>query len=99
MPSLTPQKLRELQLYVTEAMVNALRHSGAARLSVSARRTNGEIEVRIGDNGRGFEAGTAVAGQGLAGLSRRAAAIGATHALDSRPGAGTRVTLRLPAPA
>jgi signal transduction histidine kinase len=100
-PGTALQVLRIFQ----EAVVNALRHARAERLTV---RTGEEedaggawVFVEIADDGTGFapgaadEAGRAGGGRGLHNMRRRAAAIGGSLAVDSGPG-GTVVRLRLP---
>ena len=59
-----------------------------------------DVRLTITDDGRGFSPGSvqhAMPGHfGLPGLRARARAIGATLEIDSRPGAGTRVAVRVP---
>jgi signal transduction histidine kinase len=52
--------------------------------------------AEIQDNGRGFVAGQRRKGLGLLGLRERAAATGGTLIIDSAPGHGTRIALRIP---
>jgi signal transduction histidine kinase len=55
------------------------------------------LELAIEDNGQGFELGPEAAGaDGLRNLRQRLAGIGGECRIESRPGAGTRVVLRLP---
>jgi signal transduction histidine kinase len=55
------------------------------------------LEVR--DDGRGFDPGAALGAEhhGLANLRARARSVGGSLVIDSGPGRGTRVILRLPA--
>ena len=60
--------------------------------------------LRIEDDGQGFDPTSAPsyesgAGLGLKGMSERAEIIGGELTLESRPGGGTRVVVRLPADA
>jgi signal transduction histidine kinase len=64
------------------------------RLRLIAREQ--ELTVMVADNGNGFDPSTAPHGFGLESMQRRAAVIGATLAIDSRPLDGTRVTIQLP---
>jgi signal transduction histidine kinase len=50
----------------------------------------------VTDDGRGFDPATAVDGFGLMSMRERAAAIGATLRLESRPSAGTSVKVTVP---
>lgn len=80
---------------VGEAVANALRHALPTRVLVDARVAEGALRVEVTDDGTGF--GTdATAGVGLASLHDRAAEVGGTLVVDSRPGAGTRVLALLP---
>ncbi|GAB3814550.1 hypothetical protein GCM10028820_10690 [Tessaracoccus terricola] len=77
-----------------EALANALRHSGASRIRITAQHVDGTLTVRVDDDGAG---GAAPApGGGLTGLADRVGALGGTLTLDSRPGTGTTVEARLP---
>ena len=78
-----------------EALTNAVRHSGATECSVDVEALNGELWVRVRDNGTG-RVQARPGGIGLAGMHERAFEIGGTLLLSARPGSGTTVTLRLP---
>jgi len=66
-----------------------------------AMRLDGVVlEVRVEDDGVGFDpAQLRPGGMGLDGLRERAARLGATLDLESTPGRGTRITVRLAHPA
>jgi len=87
---------------VSESLSNVARHSRASRASVAliadGNRDVPALELTIEDNGIGFDPDGVVklGHQGLANTRERAASIGATVTIDSRPGAGTRVIVRLP---
>jgi signal transduction histidine kinase len=88
---------------VQEALNNCQKHSAASRVRVSAKYQPGEILVRIEDNGKGFELDKEGAPRqsgclGLLGMRERASLLGGALELESAPGSGTRVTLRLPTP-
>ncbi len=75
-----------------EAVNNALKHSGARRISISLHRTRGRLELRVVDDGRGLNARpTSLDGVGLRVMRFRADLIGATLELNSRNGRGTCV--------
>jgi signal transduction histidine kinase len=81
--------------YVTsEAIANAVKHADATLIDVRISRHNGQVEVRITDDGCGGASLTA--GSGLAGLSDRVNAVGGALALDSRDGRGTIVEAMVP---
>jgi signal transduction histidine kinase len=57
---------------------------------------NAYVEIVVADDGRGFDPATAGSGLGLVGMQERAQRAGGTLTIASAPGAGTRVTARLP---
>ena len=93
---LKPSTVFALQRIVLEAITNALKHSGAQLLRISARANNGEVEIRIEDDGRGFDSSRHATGLGLSSMRARAQRIGARLTIQSHPGTGTTVTLSLP---
>jgi signal transduction histidine kinase len=94
----------EIHVYriVQEAVNNVLKHSAATEATVVVKRRPGGISVSIRDNGRGFEAGTphsaspSGVGSGLSGIAERVRILNGTLAVDSRPGAGTSLTVEVP---
>lgn len=80
-----------------EGLANVRRHSGAASARLHVRTTDGEAVLRLEDDGRGFDPATApTTGFGLPGLRERARTVGGSVEIDSAPGTGTRVVVRLP---
>jgi two-component system, NarL family, sensor histidine kinase UhpB len=91
----------ELAVYriVQEALSNVLRHSGARTAAVRLRREPDRLVVVVEDDGVGFAADRAPAGNaglGLFGMSERAAYLGGSVAVESAPGTGTRVRAEIP---
>jgi PAS domain S-box-containing protein len=85
---------------VQEALTNVLRHAAASTVSVVLASHADNLQVIIDDNGRGFDA-EAVAAKGrlgLAGIAERLAVVGGTLSIDSSPGAGTTLYVRIPVP-
>jgi signal transduction histidine kinase len=80
-----------------EALHNALRHSGAARVRVTLARTARRITLTIADDGTGFDPELAAGGLGLASMRERASCAGGTLRVRSAPGAGTEIRLAVPA--
>lgn len=84
--------LRTLQ----EALTNVMRHSGARRVRVLLQQHGGVLGLVVEDDGAGFDLERAPGqGLGLCSLRERAHALGGTLHLQSRPGAGTRLALRM----
>jgi signal transduction histidine kinase len=76
---------------VQEVLNNALRHSGATHIEVTLR--GDPLELRISDNGKGFDRNTAKNGGGLLNIVHRCDLIGYRATLEARPGAGCSWTL------
>jgi signal transduction histidine kinase len=81
-----------------EALTNAARHSGAARVEISLRAREGRLRLAVADNGRGFNPDSPPdKGQlGVAGMHERAGLAGGRLEIRSRPGGGAEVRLDLP---
>jgi PAS domain S-box-containing protein len=76
-----------------EAVTNALRHARAKNIWVSLNDSNGELELKVTDNGRGFSTGSpGGSGLGLSAMRYRADLIGATLLVHSKRKKGTQVT-------
>jgi two-component system, NarL family, sensor histidine kinase DevS len=97
----SPEVTGHLLAIVAESLSNIARHSLASRASVElvAPTDGATLELTIEDNGVGFDPASVVklGHQGLANTRERAARIGGSVTLDSKPGAGTRVIVRVPA--
>ncbi len=87
---------------VQEALNNIRKHAGASRVSVNLDFVEGELLLRVADNGRGFAMperveNLASSGHlGVMGMYERARLLGGTLEVRSKPGKGTRVTARIP---
>ncbi len=89
----------ELALYrvVQEALANAMRHSQAAAVVVRIHTGPAGISAIIEDDGRGFDpARVGLRGLGIIGMRERARNAGGELAIESHPGAGTRVRVVIP---
>jgi signal transduction histidine kinase len=83
--------------FAREALTNAVRHSGAATISLQISRDDGSFVLGVEDDGKGFDTNVAESrGRGLGNLRARAKNLGADLAIDSETGRGTRVRLRVP---
>jgi signal transduction histidine kinase len=83
-----------------EALVNAIRHSGAAKIEVEVECGPHELRVLVRDDGRGIDPDVLRAGRdghwGLSGMRERAERVGGHLRVFSRLGAGTEVELSVP---
>ena len=89
---------RQTFLIFKEALHNVLRHASATDVAVALGVSGGWLELEVQDNGRGFDATSAGPGHGLKSIQERAAGLGGKMEIAARPGAGTRVRLRIPLP-
>jgi signal transduction histidine kinase len=85
-----------------EAIVNASRHSGAGRITVTAEWRDGGLALCVADDGRGFDVGDEIrrdavgAHLGLLRLRERTDELGGRLRIESAPGRGTTVDAWLP---
>ena len=93
-----------LVLAYKEALSNAVRHSGARRVTVSLAILPDGCLLKVADDGRGIagasasaETGRATSGNGIPGMQRRLAKIGGTCELHAIPAGGTEVAFFVPA--
>ncbi len=100
---LPPIPRQELVRILDEALENAARHAGAERVRVALGEDAGDVVLVVRDDGRGFaprddwEAPAAGGHFGLVGMRERARLAGGDVSIETRPGEGCAVTLRLPA--
>ncbi len=94
LPAVTEHNLLRV---AQEALANSLKHSGAKKIVVALRYESSQIQLRLHDNGHGFDfpsAGQASSGHfGLLDMRERAEKIGARFSLASQPGHGTEILL------
>jgi signal transduction histidine kinase len=88
---------------VREALHNAQKHSNASRVAVRLMREKGELRLEIEDDGRGFPfAGTFSLPElealrlGPASIERRVRGLNGELTLESRPGRGASICVRVP---
>jgi signal transduction histidine kinase len=89
---------RPLYLVLKEAVNNVARHSGAKNASIQLELQGGDLKLTVNDDGRGFDATAAHAGEGLASIARRMRDVGGTATWEAQAGGGTRFTAVLPLP-
>ncbi len=92
----------ELAVYriVQESLSNVVRHAGAETVRVALGRRGDMVEAVIEDDGSGFtlERTQSDSGRGLGlfGMQERASYVGGVVDIDSQPGRGTRICVRVP---
>ncbi|NOT50500.1 MAG: sensor histidine kinase [Chitinophagaceae bacterium] len=93
---LTMEQRKTMYLIFKEALNNAVKYSGTEKISVSAANGNNVLTMIVKDEGKGFDIGTVLKGNGLENIKARAAGVGGKLAIDSIPGNGTTVKLTMP---
>jgi NarL family two-component system sensor histidine kinase LiaS len=94
-----PARVEHALLRITqEACTNAVQHGKARRLAVSLARQDGHVELAVRDTGTGFDPAAPHSGSGLAHIRDRVAELGGTLDIDSAPGRGAVLTVRVPVP-
>lgn len=100
-PALPGAVVHEVAQIIREALSNAARHGRAAHAAVRLTDSQGALTLVVEDDGIGFPSngetdGTLAAGALPWSIRERAHLLGATVAMRSRPGDGTRLTITLP---
>ena len=91
----------EINVYriLQESINNIIKHSEATEARLEITRDERGVLIRIMDNGKGFVTDDSnpspKPGLGLMGISERARMLGAKHEVNSTPGKGTTVTIKL----
>jgi signal transduction histidine kinase len=94
--SLAPGAQRAVLRVVQESLANIGRHARASHVTVSIDALSETLELKIEDDGQGFDLATERQGMGLRNMRERAEEFDGTLEVMSRPGNGTTVRLSLP---
>jgi signal transduction histidine kinase len=81
---------------VQEALTNCIRHARASRIDVTVTDRPDALTVSVRDDGVGLDPARRIRGLGLRGIEERVRELQGTLTIQSVPGAGTTLTLRLP---
>ena len=96
-----PELVTLVSRVVSEALANADAHAHARSVEIRLAEADGRLELAVEDDGRGFDPaaapGVADGHLGLTVMRERARAYGGDCSVESAPGAGTRIRLRIPA--
>jgi len=97
---LSPEAETSVYRIIQESVNNVVRHSHADSARVEIKNTFKQVTISVSDNGQGIARsaptnGNKVGGFGLAGIAERVRQLGGTLFIDSQPGNGTTVTIRL----
>jgi signal transduction histidine kinase/DNA-binding NarL/FixJ family response regulator len=89
---------RELIWMAREALTNIVRHAAARSVRIGLLYEQGAVSLLVQDDGQGFDPSSSWQGDqfGLRAMTERARELGASVAIDSLPGWGTRIRARFP---
>lgn len=101
--ALSPRTCQELARVVQEALVNVRRNSGASNVVITLSRAGRDCRLTIDDDGRGFDFEGRLGQDALDAIRKgpivikeRVRQVGGTLAIDSSPGAGSRLEITIP---
>jgi PAS domain S-box-containing protein len=86
---------REVFLIFKEGVNNMVKHSGCTEADIELAISDGELSLRLADNGRGFDLARESDGHGLVSMLDRAKGIGGRFQVTSQPGVGTTISLHV----
>jgi signal transduction histidine kinase len=96
--TLPAERRDALREATVEALRNTARHSGVQDAEVTVETRDGGVAVTARDSGSGFDLDLGQPGFGIGeSIVGRMTEVGGTATIESQPGAGTRVTLWVPA--
>lgn len=96
-PRLPPKRANAVYRIFNEALTNVARHAQASRVDVVLAEEEGSFILRLADDGCGFTPSVLDRGSlGLLSMTERAREVGGELAIDSAPGQGARLVLRVP---
>lgn len=89
---------QELVVYrvAQEALTNVARHARASSVELSLNQVDGEVILRVADDGRGLPPGALASATGIRGMRERAMLIGAHLSIGAPEAGGTELVLRVP---
>ena len=97
---LSPETETNLYRIMQEALNNTLKYARASSVDVLLERRDSQVVLIVEDDGTGFNPSEEVGdnkGMGLIGMRERAALVGGTLEIESRPKQGTTIFVRVPA--
>ena len=97
----TPERLHpdvETAIYriAQEALRNALKHADAQTVAIAVAEIDGEVGVRVRDDGHGYDAKASTSGFGLVSIQERVELLDGRLRVRSAPGEGTTLEARVP---
>ncbi|MFJ4635839.1 GAF domain-containing protein [Streptomyces hygroscopicus] len=97
-PETTPEAKHALYRIAQESLHNVAKHAQARNVRLHLLNEPGAVTLTVADDGVGFDCKGSFPGHlGLLSMRERAREVGGTLNVDSRPGQGSRIRVRVPA--
>lgn len=90
------EERKNLYLIFKEAINNVVKYSRATQVDIVLQVMTHRFQLKITDNGKGFDTERSYTGNGLKNMQSRASEMRALYEIDSSPAGGTRIGLELP---
>ena len=87
---------RNLFLMYKEILTNIVKHSQATSVTIHCLQHDGQVTMKVEDNGIGFDISVSSRGNGIRNLNGRARSINGNIEIDSHEGKGTCITIMVP---
>src|SRR5262249_53355868 len=87
---------RDVYLIFKEAVNNVARHAHCRQVAIEIRSEDSSLSLVIADDGAGFAAQGSEEGHGLTSMRHRAERLGGVCDIETGPGCGTQVNVRIP---
>jgi len=87
----------KINLYriIQEQLNNILRYAEASAVTIRIHNTNDSVFLSVSDNGKGFDTSTRSSGVGITNINSRAGLFNGKVEIDSSPGKGCRLNVKL----
>lgn len=92
---LSSQTRHNISMAVKEAIHNTIKHANASEITLRMNFSDGDLNISVQDNGKGFEPASPTDGNGLSNMRHRLSKIGGECVIESQTGKGTTVRIRL----
>jgi signal transduction histidine kinase len=89
------QTRHNITMAVKEAVHNIIKHAKASEVTLRIAFTGDILDVSVHDDGAGFQLSESIPGNGLSNMKRRLQKIGGSCFVESQPGHGTTIRIRL----
>jgi signal transduction histidine kinase len=89
------QTRHNISMAVKEAVHNIIKHAKASEVTIRISFSDGMLDVSVHDDGSGFRPADNISGNGLSNMKQRLHNISGNCFVESQPGQGTMVRLRL----